>query len=269
MDFATIFGFVAGLLVIGCTMCMGHGGLSLHNGLLFWDLEAAIIVYGGAVTAMFIAFPKEKIFEFGKISGKAFQEPSANMIQMFHIIVDLSGISRRDGILALEDKIAGVPDAFLRKGLQMLVDGISSEVIKQSMESDITYMEKRHEQGHKMWERLGYFGPALGMVGTLIGLVKMLATLNDPSKIGAGMAVALLTTFYGAMLANFFALPMECKLTQRTGNELLYREMILAGLIAIQSGDSPRVVADKLKIFLKPADRAKVEESEGSDKKAA
>lgn len=268
MDIATIFGFVAGILVIGITMCMGHGGVSLHNGLLFYDLEAGIIVYGGAATAMCIAFPKEKIFEFGKISAKAFQEPTANMMQMFNILVELSGISRRDGILALEDKIAGVPDNFLKKGLQMLVDGISSEVIKQSMENDISYMEKRHEQGHKMWERLGYFGPALGMVGTLIGLVKMLATLNDPSKIGAGMAVALLTTFYGAMLANFFALPMECKLTQRTGNELLYREMILAGLIAIQSGDSPRVVADKLKIFLKPADRAKVEEADGGKKPA-
>jgi len=117
-----------------------------------------------------------------------------------------------------------------------------------------------------MWDRLGYFGPALGMVGTLIGLVKMLANLTDPSKIGAGMAVALLTTFYGAMLANFFALPMECKLTQRTGNELLYREMVLAGLIAIQSGDSPRIVADKLKIFLKPSDRARIEESEEGKK---
>lgn len=268
MDIATLFGFIAGLAVIGTTMCMGHGGVSLHNGMLFMDLEAAIIVYGGALTAMCIAFPKEKLLEFGKISGKAFQEPKANMMEMFNIIVELSGISRRDGILALEDKIANVPDNFLKKGLQMLVDGISSEVIKQSMENDVVYMEKRHEQGHKMWDRLGYFGPALGMVGTLIGLVKMLATLDDPSKIGAGMAVALLTTFYGAMLANFFALPMECKLTQRTGNEILYREMILAGLIAIQSGDSPRVVADKLKIFLKPADRIKIEEQEGAKKGA-
>jgi chemotaxis protein MotA len=184
------------------------------------------------------------------------------MLEMFKLIIELSGISRRDGILALEDKIANVKDKFLKKGLQMLVDGISSEVIKQSMENDILYMEKRQESGHKMWERLGYFGPALGMVGTLIGLVKMLATLDDPSKIGAGMAVALLTTFYGAMLANFFALPMECKLTQRTGAELLYREMVLAGIIAIQSGDSPRIVADKLKIFLKPSDRELVEEPE-------
>ncbi len=266
MDIATLFGFVAGLAVIGLTMCMGHGGVSLHNGLLFYDLEAGIIVFGGAITAMCIAFPKDKLMEIGKVTGKAFQEPTASMVDMFKILVDLSAVSRRDGILALEDKIANVPDAFLKKGLQMLVDGISSEVIKQSMESDIVYMEKRHEKGHAMWGKLGYFGPALGMVGTLIGLVKMLATLDDPSKIGAGMAVALLTTFYGAMLANFFALPLENKLVQRTLNELLYREMILAGLIAIQSGDSPRIVADKLKIFLKPADRSKVEEGEAGKK---
>jgi len=266
MDISTLFGFVVGILIIASTMCMAEGHIVIARGKLFLDLEAAIIVFGGAFTAMCIAFPKEKIFEFAKITSKAFQEPTASMVDMFKILVDLSAISRRDGILALEDKIANVPDAFLKKGLQMLVDGISSEVIKQSMESDIVYMEKRHEKGHAMWGKLGYFGPALGMVGTLIGLVKMLATLDDPSKIGGGMAVALLTTFYGAMLANFFALPLENKLVQRTLNELLYREMILSGLIAIQSGDSPRIVADKLKIFLKPSDRALVEEADGGKK---
>jgi chemotaxis protein MotA len=262
MDIATIFGFVVGLIIIGITMMMGHGGVQLHNALLFMDIEAAIITYGGAITAMCISFPKDKLLGFGKVTAKAFQEAVMNPLEMYNLIVELSSVARRDGILALEGRLDAIKDAFLKKGLQMLVDGVSSDVVKHTFENDIMYMEKRHESGHKMWERLGYFGPALGMVGTLIGLVKMLATLNDPSKIGAGMAVALLTTFYGAMLANFFALPMECKLSQRTAGEVLFREMVLAGVLAIQNGDSPRVVGDKMKIFLKPADRVTIEAGE-------
>lgn len=263
MDIATVFGFVVGGLVLFITAMMGHGGLSLHNAMLFMDIEAAIVTYGGAMTAMCIAFPPATLATFMKVSVKAFQNSKDDMLSIFKTIVEFSTIARRDGILALEESVAKVDDPFLKKGIQMLVDGVSSDIIKHSIECDIEYTEKRHEAGHKMWEKLGYLGPALGMVGTLIGLVKMLATLNDPSKIGAGMAVALLTTFYGALLANFFAIPMECKLSRRTAEELLFKEMIFAGIMSIQSGDSPRVVAEKLKLFMKPSDREKLEAESG------
>ena len=140
----------------------------------------------------------------------------------------------------------------MKRGLQLLVDGSPVETVKAILEKEIENLEKRHEIGHKYWEKLGYFGPAIGMVGTLIGLVQMLANLNDPSKIGPGMAVALLTTFYGALLANFVALPIENKLIQRTNEELLLKYMIMEGMLSIQCGDSPRVVGEKLLVFLSP-----------------
>ncbi len=260
MDKATIIGFILGLGTIFVVMCMGHGGLSLHNFGLFCDLEAAIVVFGGALTAMLIAFPMAKFMNFSKVSMMAFKETDENAVALVKEIVELATIARRDGILVLEDRLPNIKVPFLRQGLQYLVDGTASDAVQHALTQEIELLEKRHEVGHKMWEKLAYLGPAIGMVGTLIGLVKMLANLSDPSKIGAGMAVALLTTFYGAMLANFFAIPMECKLVQKTHEEIHFKEMILTGLMAIHTGDSPRTVTDKLKVYLKPSLRAEFEQ---------
>ena len=261
MDKATYIGYGLGFSIIFTVMCMGHGGhVDIKNFKLFCDPEAAIVTFGGALTAMMIAFPLAKFMNFGKVSMIAFKEKGEDPVMLVKEIVELATIARRDGILVLEDRLPNVKDPFLRQGLQLLVDGTASDVVQHMISQDIELLEKRHEVGHKMWEKLAYLGPAIGMVGTLIGLVKMLANLNDPSKIGGGMAVALLTTFYGALLANFFAIPMECKLAQKTKEEIHHKEMILAALLGIQSGDSPRIVMDKLKLYLKPAERAKLEE---------
>ena len=256
MDKATLLGFGIGFTIIGVVMAMGEGGhLSIGNMLLFCNLEAIIVTYGGALTAMLIAFPMKKFINLFNVTKMAFKEKLEDPVALAKQIIEMSTIARRDGVLALEESLTRLENPVLKQGIQMLVDGMASDFVHSNFELEIELLEKRHAVGHKGWEKLAYLGPAIGMVGTLIGLVKMLANLNDPSKIGGGMAVALLTTFYGALLANFFAIPLENKLSQKTNEEIYGREMILTGLMAIQAGDSPRVVTEKLKVFLSPKER--------------
>jgi len=243
-DLSTLIGLILVLFCIGYTVVEGG---SVKQ---FWDPIAFVIVYGGAAAAIFICFPLKKVLGFGKVTMKILFATKIEMLPTYNQIVEFATVARRDGILALEDRLANIDDKFLRKGLQMLVDGSSIEAIVKILEKDIENLEKRHEVGHKCWEKLGYLGPAIGMVGTLIGLCQMLAKLDDPSKIGAGMAVALLTTLYGALFANLFAIPIECKLVHRTHEEIVFRNMILEGIMSIGSGDSPRIVGEKLLVFL-------------------
>ena len=254
MDISSIIGVIVMTVSVLYTLMAG-GSL-----MLFWDPPAMVITYGGAIACMFLAFPLKTMLNVFKITKNIFFSPKLDMIPSYTFIVELATIARRDGILALEEKITNIEDKMMKRGLQLLVDGSPVETVKAIMEKEIENMEKRHEIGHKFWEKFGYFGPAIGMVGTLIGLVQMLANLNDPSKIGSGMAVALLTTFYGAMIANFIALPFENKLMQRTNEELLLKHMVMEGLLSIQCGDSPRVVGEKLLVFLPPAEQDKVTE---------
>ncbi|RMD78219.1 MAG: motility protein A, partial [Lentisphaerae bacterium] len=164
-------------------------------------------------------------------------------------------IARRDGLLALEERIPQIEDPFLRRGLQMALDGTPPEAVKEIMELEIEIMEERHKVGHDIYKNMGNYGPAFGMIGTLIGLVNMLQNLSDPSKIGAGMAVALLTTFYGAFFANLFCIPIQGKLEQRTAEEIKLKKMLLNAIISIQAGDSPRIVGEKLLVYINPDQR--------------
>ena len=255
MDFATIIGLIVAFVAILYTLLAG-GSL-----MLFWDPAAMVITYGGAIACVFINFPLKKVLSVFRVTRKIIFAPKLEMIPTYTEIVELATVARRDGILALEEKIPNVENKAMCKGLQMLVDGNPADSLTSVLEKDIENMEKRHEIGHKMWERVGYYGPAIGMVGTLIGLVQMLSRLNDPSKIGEGMAVALLTTFYGALLANFFALPIEGKLIQRTNEEILLKQMIMEGLLSIQRGDSPRTVGEKMQVFLSPDEQNAVTEN--------
>jgi chemotaxis protein MotA len=167
--------------------------------------------------------------------------------------------ARREGMLALEDDSETEADPFLRKGLRLAVDGTDPQLLEKIMQTDVQQIENRHHEGAKILAAGGSFAPAFGMIGTLIGLVSMLSTLSDPAQIGAGMATALVTTFYGAVLANTFFLPLAGKLEARSREEILNKEMIIDGIMAIQSGDSPRIVEEKLKSFLPPVLRRKID----------
>ncbi len=170
---------------------------------------------------------------------------------------------RKGGILSIESKVKAIEDKFFSKGLQMLVDGIEVGSIKAVLEKEIDYVSERHRQGAEIFTTLATFAPALGMIGTLIGLVQMLQSLDDPSSIGPAMAIALITTFYGALLANMLFLPMAGKLKKRNTEEMLVMELILEGVISIAAGENPRVMEQKLQVFLSPKHREAAAEPEG------
>jgi len=181
------------------------------------------------------------------------------------LIDDLVGyaeIARRDGILSLENATKDAEDAFIVKGIQMAVDGTDPELIEQIMNNELEAIATRHDRGKGVFDSIGRYAPAYGMIGTLVGLVIMLMNMDDPSKIGPGMAMALLTTLYGSMFANMFALPIADKLGARNDEELLFKTIIIKGVMSIQSGDNPRIVEQKLKTFLPPGLRNEGEEEE-------
>ena len=245
MDVATIIGLIIGPSLIIWGM-LSSGG----KGEMFLDYPSVAIVLGGATAASLISFPLKEVFKMPKVVKHALFSKPRNPQELIKELVHYAEVARRDGILSLESSTRDIKDEFLISGIQMAVDGTDPELIEQIMESELEAIEDRHGAGKALFENIGRFAPAFGMIGTLIGLVKMLANMDDPSKIGAGMAIALLTTMYGALLANLIALPLAEKLGKRSREELLLKNIILRGVMAIQSGDNPRVVERRLKTFL-------------------
>ena len=174
---------------------------------------------------------------------------------MIKKIIDLSNVARKEGLLALEEAAGDLDDAFLKKGILLVVDGTDPELVRAIMETEIISIESRHKGKIGFWQDLGSMGPAWGMIGTLIGLVNMLQALDDPSAIGPAMAVALLTTLYGSMIANWICAPTAAKLKSNSAAEIQIKEIMIEGLLSIQAGENPRVIEEKLKSFLAPKDR--------------
>ena len=253
MDIATVIGLVMafGLTVWGILL-----GGSLSQ---FWDPPSVAVVVGGTLAALLISFPLAKVIGLIKVLKKTVFATPQNPSKVISKMVRYAERARREGMLALEEESENETDEFLRKGLRLAVDGTDPQLLEKILETDIGQLESRHKTGKSILDCGGTFAPAFGMIGTLIGLVNMLAALEDPSTIGAGMATALITTFYGALLANAVFLPLASKLEIRSGEEILVREMIIDGIMAIQSGDSPRIVEEKLKSFLSPVQRAVLE----------
>jgi len=250
MDIGTLGGLIFGASLILWSIISG-GSLSA-----FVDVPSMCITIGGTVCALLITFPLPKISAVMRVTQKTINAGSLDLAPWYSTMIDLGTIARRDGILALEERMDGVSDDFLRRGLQMIIDGSPADTVAAIMQMEIENMEERHSIGHDMWKAVGNYAPAFGMIGTLIGLIQMLQNMSDPSKLGAGMAVALITTFYGALMANLVAIPLQGKLEQRTAEEVHLKKMLLAGVLSIQAGDSPRMIGDKLAVYLTPAQRA-------------
>ncbi len=255
MDIATIVGIVTAFGLIVWSILLG-GSLSG-----FIDPPSVAVVVGGTMGALLISFPLPKFLSMINIFKKTFlftlEEPNVVIGKM----VGYAERARREGMLALEEDSENETDEFLRKGLRLAVDGTDPQLLEKILETDVEQIENRHSEGAKILSTGGTFAPAFGMIGTLIGLVNMLSSLEDPTQIGAGMATALITTFYGAVLANSFFLPLSSKLETRSKEEMVIKNMIIEGIMAIQSGDSPRIVEEKLKSFLSPTVRKKVEQA--------
>jgi len=249
MDVGTMIGIIAGILIV--TLGIVTGG----SAAIFLNVPSLCITVGGAVGATLIHFPLPKILATIRIVRKAFADRNDDYIKLYDRMVNLGMRARRDGILALEGDIESFDDEFVRKGFQMAVDGNSAEVIRHVLEADMETMQRRHMTGQSIFKAMANYAPAFGMIGTLIGLIQMLRNMADPGSIGAGMATALITTFYGAIMANLICLPIAGKLEQRTEEELAMKNMVMEGILAIQEGNNPRVIRDKLRSFIPPTVR--------------
>ena len=251
-DILTTVGIVVGF---GLTLWgMAAGGANLR---IFYDPASIAITVGGSFAALLIAYPLAAMKKVLKVIIQSFKESTSSSSEIIIDFTNLSKKARREGLLSLEDEMAQLTNQFLKKGLQMVVDGLEPETIKEIMELEIGEMERRHTDGANMLKAWAAYAPAFGMLGTLIGLIQMLANLSDSSALASGMGKALITTFYGALLANLILVPMAQNLNYKSSIEVNNREMMLEGILAIQSGVNPRIVEEKLTSYLSPFDRAK------------
>lgn len=250
MDLAAILGTVGGAaLVVGSIII---AGASLGA---FYDKPSVILVVGGAIMAAMTAFPFRTLKTLPWVFKKAFLPKSPNLEPVILSLVEFAEIARRDGILALENKIDELEDPFIKLGLQMAIDGTDAEIIETILRTEMESVANRHKTGKAMLDTLNKYAPAWGMIGTLVGLVIMLGNMSDPNAIGPGMAVALLTTLYGAIISNMVCAPLGDKLAFFSKKEMEVREIVVRGILSIQVGDNPRVLEQKLRTFLPPSAR--------------
>ena len=227
----------------------------------FIDYASIMVVIGGSVCAVLICFPLKSFLGVAKVTKNVFFNRQENFNELIEQIVSLAETARRDGLLALEGRLEELSNSFIVLGIQMAVDGTRPEVIEDILRTEMDAVATRHQNGKKVLDQMGRFAPAFGMIGTLMGLIIMLGQLDDPDALGPGMAVALITTLYGAITANVFFLPCAEKLGLINRYELLSMEIIVRGIMGIQSGENPRVIEQKLTTFIPPKLRPKAQEA--------
>lgn len=261
MDIATIIGLISGFVfIIGGIVTSGELGS-------FWDFASVIIVLGGTIASTLISYPIKSFLNSFKVIKKAFFKKEVSPEQVIGDIINLANVARKEGLLSLEEFGEKIDDDFLKKGIMLIVDGTDPELVRNILETELVFLEERHSEGQSIFETMGAFAPGYGMLGTLVGLINMLKNLDDPSSIGPSMSVALVTTFYGSLLANLIFLPMANKLKVRSGREILVKELMVEGLLSIQAGENPRIIEEKLKTFIPPEMRKDYKgqsESEGA-----
>lgn len=252
MDIATVVGLILGIgLVIG-SIFIGGGGLGP-----FINIPSLMITVGGAFAAILINFPLKNVLGAVSVIKKCFLHSLPQPSEVIEQFKEFGAVVRKDGILALEQQVEDIKDPFLKRGLEMVVSGISKEEIEKLLEVEVAAIEQRHQTGKKIVDATAAAAPAFGMIGTLIGLVQMLRSLDDPSQIGVGMATALLTTLYGALVANLVCIPLAGKLETRSAEEVNVRELMTTGLVSLVDGKTPRVIEDRLQSYIPPKMRAK------------
>ena len=255
MDLATILGLIISFALVITAVILGGGSGPVAQIMTFIDIPSMFIVFGGTLGATLASSPMQNIIGLGGVLKHAFLVKPINTNVIINEFMDYANRARREGILALESAVRAIPDPYLRKGLQLTVDGLEPDIIEGVLEAEIENMEARHNSSLELINAFASFAPALGMIGTVIGLVKMLKTLDDPSTIGPAMAIALITTFYGVILANLIFLPIGNKLKIRSQEEVHLREMQMEGILGIARGENPRLIREKLNSYLPPQDR--------------
>ena len=252
MDITTVVGLISGVMLVLVAIFMG-GGLSM-----FLKLDAAMITVGGTVAATMMSFSLSDMAGLIKVLMKAFLHKGSNIPDIITMMLRFALKARREGILSLESEIDESDDEFLTKSLQIAIDGTSPEVMEDMLNTELSYLEKRHQQGQNILKTMGSLAPAFGLIGTLIGLIQMLSKIDDPSSVGPGMAVALLTTFYGALAANLVFIPLAGKLGLYSQAETTAMEMIVEGVCAIAGGENPTAIREKMQAFVSQSKREEV-----------
>lgn len=244
MDKASIFGLVAGVALVLTAILLGS---SLGT---FINVQGILIVVGGTMAGICIAFPTDELKLLFPVSRRVFRDPGDEMVSISQYLIKALQVLKRDGPVALENIAEEAPTKPMKKGILLIADNTPSKTLHEILATERKYMEEHHRIGQKMFNEMGKYAPAFGMVGTLIGLVQMLSDMSDPENIGPAMAVALLTTFYGAVLANLVFLPMVTKLERRIQIEVTQIQLIIVGLDAMIRGDSTQILREKLKAFM-------------------
>lgn len=254
MDFLTIAGLVIGLIAIvgGQILEGGHVGSIMQ-------FTAAVIVLGGTLGAVLVNYPLSVVLMTIKNIKLVFLEPKENPANMINQIVEFASLSRKEGLLALEQKVKALDDPFFKKGLQLVVDGTEPKLIREILEIEMSVEEEHMHTAAKPLESAGGYSPTIGIIGAVLGLIHVMENLADPSKLGSGIAVAFVATVYGVGSANFIFLPMAGKMKLKVKAMIVTRELILEGLLSIATGENPRHIQEKLEGFLSEAQRKGIE----------
>lgn len=264
MDLASIIG------IVGCAAAVIYGIISGDQGVAalgnFYDLTSILVtIVGSFMCLLTMADGIPGFISSLKSFTLIFKTTQSNEGEVIHTIIDLANVARKEGLLQLEEAAAEIDDEFLKKGIMLIVDGTDQELVTSILETDLSCIERRHNKNITFWNNLAAMGPAWGMIGTLIGLINMLKLLDDPSSIGPSMAVALITTLYGSLLANWISIPVATKLSAINAREIMVKEVICEGILSIQAGENPRVIEEKLKSFLAPKQRDEILGDNGAD----
>ena len=257
MDLSTLGGL---LLAVGALV----GSLLMDGGQLksLWSASAFVLILGGTVGATAVSFPLEDLLQLPRLVIKSFTGAREDAMSSIDNIVSLVEKARREGLLTLQNETPKLNDPFMVRGIELVVDGTDPQAVRSILETDIAFMEKRHKAGASILETAGGFAPTMGIIGTVMGLVHVLGNLSEPDKMGPAIAVAFLATFYGIFTANVFWLPLANKLKARSADEILLRELVLEGVLSLQAGESPRIVREKLEVFLSPKQKKAVPQGE-------
>ncbi len=258
MDIASLVGLVLAIILIFISISLGDAGVA--SVLSFLDAPSAMITFGGALAACLVMCDDIKSFVGGLKSFTLIMKPvNYSEEEIIKQIIDLSNVARKEGLLALEEAANNsIEDDFMKKGILLIVDGTDPEFVRSILETELMCIEDRHKGNIGFWDNLGGMGPAWGMIGTLIGLINMLGNLSDIAAVGPNMAIALITTFYGSLLANWICAPTGNKLKSNSAKEIMAKTIVVEGLLSIQAGENPRIIEEKLKSFISPERRAAI-----------
>ncbi|MBO5524058.1 MAG: motility protein A [Roseburia sp.] len=259
MDIASLAGLLLGAIMFVFGVYSNGGFAGLAN---MFDLASVIITIGGSISGTLGSNKLSDFINGMKSAALAFKEEVRDPSEVIRNIIELSNTARKEGLLALEEAANNIEDDFLKKGIMLVVDGTDPELVRGIMETDLSCIETRHKKSIAVWEKWAELGPAWGMIGTLIGLILMLNNMDDPSSIGPSMSVALVTTLYGSLIANWLCNPIASKLKVNNDIEMMMKEITVEGILSIQAGENPRVIEEKLKSFLAPSARNNPAEDE-------